>query len=326
MQALSRKKRYRLDCFFYKFEKIYPVKVQDLLAPYLYQHKKLTLPGIGTLELDPSVNVYELKDEALPAGSITFTADRNAVADDLFLTFLVENSGKMKILAQSDLDSFINNGLQLLNIGKPFQLNGIGLISRGSFGGFTFEQGTPSNHTGEAAGTHYVLKDRTREKPVEHQLDFSSEEKKSSRKPFIWLAGIVALGLIAWAVYLAIPPKNNPTELNDTEQANTDTVAVLPPVDTSTAATVTTDSSTTAPITDTTHFRLLVRQFSVLTAAEKKAEQMKTSGHQVEVISKDSATHLIILRVNKPLRDTGYVIDSLRKWYQWKATLYQEQN
>jgi hypothetical protein len=60
--------------------------------------------------------------------------------------------------------------------------------------------------------------------------------------------------------------------------------------------------------------------------AESKAAQMKSNGHQVQVITKDSVTHLVVLNVNKPLRDTTYVIDSLQKWYLWKATLYQEQN
>lgn len=303
------------------------MKVQDLLASYLYQHKTLTLPGIGTFELNPSVNVYELKDESWPPDTITFTPNRSAVADDSFLSFLVEHSGKMKILAQSDLESFINNGLQLLNIGKPFQLNGIGLISRGGQGGLSFEQGTPATHGSEGPGSHYVLKDRTKEKPVEHQLDFSSEERKSSRKPFLILAGILALALIGWAIYLAIPKKEQASTITEADETVTDTVAVVPPVDT-TAQTPTTPDSTVAvpPAADTSRFRLQIRQFTSLAAAESKAAQLKSSGHMVQVVTVDSSNHLLVLEVNKPLRDTTIVIDSLRKWYLWKATLYQANN
>lgn len=302
------------------------MKVQDLLAAYLYQHKSLTLPGIGSFELNPAVNVYELKDQNWPADTITFTANRSAVADDTFLAYLVEHSGKMKILAQSDLDSFINNGLQLLNIGKPFQLNGIGLISRGSQGGLSFEQGTPSTAGEEAVMQHYVLKDRTKEKPVDHQLDFSSEERKSSRTPFLILAGILALALIGWAIYLAIPKKETAAVVTEAEEALTDTAATLPPVDTSAVMPAPVDSTSVVPATDTVSFRLQIRRFSSLAAAESKAAQMKSNGHQVQVITKDSVTHMVVLNVNKPLRDTTYVIDSLQKWYLWKATLYQEQN
>jgi hypothetical protein len=303
------------------------VKVQDLLASYLYQHKTLTLPGIGTFELNPAVNVYELKDDNWPADTITFTPNRSAVADDSFLLYLVEHSGKMKILAQSDLDSFINNGLQLLNIGKPFQLNGIGLISRGGQGGLSFEQGSPATHGSEGPGSHYILKDRTKEKPVDHQLDFSSEERKSSRKPFLILAGILALALIGWAIYLAIPKKENAPAVTEADETVTDTVAVLPPADTTTQSQAVADSTTTTlPSVDTSRFRLQIRQFTSLAAAESKAAQMKSNGHAVQIVTVDSTNHLLVLEVNKPLRDTTYVIDSLRKWYLWKATLFQANN
>ncbi|HMP86541.1 MAG TPA: hypothetical protein PKE63_04645, partial [Lacibacter sp.] len=171
------------------------MKVQELLAPYLYQYKQLTLPGIGTFELDPSVNVSELKDENWPENTIRFSANAQAQADEAFLAYLVEHSGKMKILALSDLESYISNGLQLLNIGKPFQLRGIGLISKNSSGEFSFIQGTPAPEKGDVPGTSYVLKDRTRRQEEEKNLDFSSEERKSSRKPFLVIGILLALGL-----------------------------------------------------------------------------------------------------------------------------------
>ena len=96
------------------------MKIQDLLPQYLYQQKKLTLPTIGTFELNSAINVYELKEEGWPDNTITFSADRNALLSDELLAYIVQHTGKMKPLAISDLESHLSNGMQMLNIGKPF--------------------------------------------------------------------------------------------------------------------------------------------------------------------------------------------------------------
>ncbi|HMO32619.1 MAG TPA: hypothetical protein PKE07_06455 [Lacibacter sp.] len=306
------------------------MKVQELLAPYLYQYKQLTLPGIGTFELDPSVNVSELKDENWPENTIRFSANAQAQADEAFLAYLVEHSGKMKILALSDLESYISNGLQLLNIGKPFQLRGIGLISKNSSGEFSFIQGTPAPEKGDVPGTSYVLKDRTRRQEEEKNLDFSSEERKSSRKPFLVIGILLALGLIAWAIFLALPQKErneffedqptgsgaapaDTTSLLSEPQPATDTAVLPMPEPVPAAAPAAADTST--------GFRLLIQSFTGKEAAQAKFNNLKNRGHRVELQTPDSTRYLLVLLVNRPLQDTTYVRDSLKRWYLWNTKL-----
>ena len=171
------------------------MKVQDLLAEYLYQNKTLILPSIGSFELNSAINIYETKEESWPEDAITFTQNSNAAVEDHFVSYLVQHSGKMKPLALSDLDSYISNGVQLLNIGKPFTIKGIGALTKMG-NQLSFQQGHPVIEKSEQTTT-YVVKDRTRQKEEIKELNFDSETRKgSSRRLLIILASVVAPGLI----------------------------------------------------------------------------------------------------------------------------------
>lgn len=287
------------------------MKVQDLLAEYLYQNKTLILPSIGSFELNPAVNVYETKEDSWPEDAITFTQNNNAVADDNFVSYLVQHSGKMKPLALSDLDSYISNGIQFLNIGKPFTLKGIGALTK-TGNQLNFQQGRPVIEKTEQTTT-YVVKDRTRQKEEIKELNFDSETKKgNSRKLIIALASIIALLLIAVAIYLAIPKTETSANEEVKEEDTTSTTNI--PVDTAQKQKETV--VTTPPVTDSL-FHLLVFSYPDSVSANKRIANLKMRGFDVSLLAKDSAVN-VILHVKRPLADTTYVMDSLRKNYLWK--------
>lgn len=307
------------------------MKIQDLLPQYLYQQKKLTLPGLGTFELNSAINVYELKEEGWPENTITFLPNRNAVLSDELLAYIVEHTGKMKPLAISDLESHLGNGVQMINIGKPFPLKGIGSISKINNGDLVFQQGTPALEKIDSINTDHV-KDRTAEQDEINEIDFSHSPVPSSKKLIIGLAIAISVVLVAWVVYVAIPKKESTvTEEPQTEQQ--DTVAVTAPVTTDTTTAAKPDTTihpsdsikpvTTAPVTVAAGgtFQLVIQQFKSKAAAQQKLETLKQRGHNVELKMKDSSSYQILLTVNRPLSDTSYVKDSLKKWYLWKSYL-----
>ncbi len=289
------------------------MKIQDLLPQFLYQQKTLSLPGLGTFELDSTINVYELKEVGWPENTITFKLNRNAPITDEFLTYLVLHTGKMKSLALSDLESYLGNGVELLNIGKPFPLKGIGSITKTTQGNLVFQQGTPALEKIDSINTDHV-KDRTAEQDAINEIDFSSLPAKSSRKVILVFGVLLALALIGWLVYLVIP-KNKTT--NESQTVAADTVAVAQTNDS-------TSTSNTNPGTATavdTAFTLLLERFTNKASAHKKLETLKERGHNVVLEMKDSTHYNLLLQVNRPLADTTYVRDSLKKWYLWKTEL-----
>ncbi len=309
------------------------MKIQDILSQYLYKEKSLTLPGLGRFDLDPSVNVYELKEEGWPENTISFTQDRNAPLNDELLQFLVQQTGKMKPLAMSDLESYISTGLQLLNIGKPFPIKGVGSLTKTRDNQFQFEQGSPALEKIDSINTDHV-RDRTVVADGEEVIDFSHEERKSSKKPFIIFGSLVAVVLVGWGIYLYLQ-KMKPSEPEETvqneQQAAMDTVA--PVIDTmslamDTAQPATVDTTpvvtTPAPVQTTStagSFQLIVDQLKTKAAADRRVEALKIRGFDVSVNQKDSSTYRVVLQVNRPLTDSAYVMDSLRKFYLWKPRL-----
>lgn len=300
------------------FDKIYLVKVQDLLADYLYQNKTLTLPAIGSFELDPTINFSDIKEENWPPDAIRFHQNTSAVADEAFIAYLVKQSGKMKPLALSDLESYLSNGIQLLNIGKPFAFKGIGSLSR-SGSNFIFQQGHPVLDRLEQTDGSYFVKDRTNETEETKDLDFSHQAiKTNNRTTIISIVSIISLLVIAGAIYLALRKDETGTSENTTQTVDsslvantTDTTPVLQP---DTVALSKNDSS----------FQLLINNFNTSAAANARLQALLQRGHSVSLQVKDSNNYNILLTVNKPLSDTTYVIDSLKKMFLWKPQLVKQ--
>lgn len=307
------------------------MKIQDLLPQYLYQQKKLTLPGLGTFELNSAINVYELKEEGWPENTITFSPNRSATLSDELLAYIVQHTGKMKPLAFSDLESHLSNGVQMLNIGKPFPLKGIGSLTKINNGDLVFHQGTPALEKIDSINTDHV-KDRTAEQDEINEIDFTSAPEKSSKKMIIILASVLAVALIAWAIYLAMPKKQTAAVTEQDETTQQDTIAATPPAITDTTATKPDtaisrkpDSVVVAPapvtVAPSGTFQLVIQQYKSKAAAQQKFDVLKLRGHNVELKMKDSTRYQIILNVNRPLSDTTYVRDSLKRWYLWKSYL-----
>lgn len=305
------------------------MKIQEILSQYLYKEKSLTLPGLGRFDLNPSVNIYDLKEEGWPADTISFTTNRNAVADESLLQFLMQQTGKMKPLAMSDLESYVSNGMQLINIGKPFPIKGIGSINKTKDNQYVFEQGSPALEKIDSINTDHV-RDRTVLVEGEREIDFSHEERKSSKKPIIILGSIVALALVGWAVYLAMFRNKQPEpvepESNLTEQITpVDTTATQP----DTTAIIAQDSllpANTPSVIDTGSLKLVIETVSTKSKADARIAFHKTRGRELSLNMKDSSNYQLILQVQKSLSDSTKVKDSLRNWYGIKAQVLKPGN
>ncbi len=112
--------------------KIRNLKLSSVFAQYLYQHKKLNLPGIGSFDIDPSVSVPDVaeKSSADFGQYIHFTNKPVARPDEEFIDFIRVQTGKIRPLAESDLESYLSDGKLLLNIGKPFFIEGVGTLHK----------------------------------------------------------------------------------------------------------------------------------------------------------------------------------------------------
>ena len=139
--------------------------------------------------------------------------------------------------------------------------------------------------------------------------------------------------VVGWGVYLAIqkfktaeqePAVSEQQAAMDTIVPAVDTVSTA--VDTTQVATVDTTAVTPppAPVQNTASsgsFQLIVDQYKAKAAADRRVEALKIRGFDVSVNQKDSFIYRVVLQVNRPLADSAYVMDSLRKYYLWKPRL-----
>ena len=211
----------------------------------MYQTRKLDLPGIGSFTLDAGAVIPQESDRIgqQPASGISFKNANIPLPDDALVTYIKEHTGKMKSLAAADLDFYLTTGRQLLNIGKPFYLEGIGTLLKNKEGRLDF---TPGEYLipriDEPTGT-----DKSRNSYDEPPRDEPKANNVRQRQTLLLVLLIVGVVIVGWGGYY-LYQRNNYSEQSSSENKATvipEPPAAKPADTTATAATTTlkTDSS-----------------------------------------------------------------------------------
>jgi hypothetical protein len=182
------------------------VKIAPLLAHYLYTNKRLDLPGIGTFLLDNSVSVEQensKQSKSIELEGVTFESNTSIKepSEDL-IQYISTHSGRIKPLANADLDSYLWLALQFINIGKPYLIEGIGSLTKINSGGFDFVPGhvlteklkdivakEAENMASRAADDNYK------------NIFYSQKSKATWKKPVVVLLVFAGVVLAIWGGY-----------------------------------------------------------------------------------------------------------------------------
>lgn len=324
------------------------------MSQYLYQTRKLDLPGIGSFSLDAEAVIPQETDKIgqMPATGIQFKNVTIAVPDDALINFIKEHTGKMKSLAASDLDFFLTTGRQLLNIGKPFYLEGIGTLVKNKDGRLDFTPGeymvaridSPghsghSSHSGHSGAERNVTDEGPRDR----------EPRSSSDRQALLLiavvAGILIIGGGGYYLYkrnslpepaaekqaVVIPdttaPKPDATAGGNPSASDTGAKAAPPQ---STKAAATTPAATTpvpsapSPAAATVNVPIPpganLYRFVILTTENKhhalrRYNQLLGYKLNIKMDQKDSAWFKLYFPIAALARDTAYIKDSLSDTY-----------
>jgi hypothetical protein len=206
------------------------LKLPQLLSQFLYQTRKLDLPGIGSFTLDAGAVIPQESDRMgqIPASGITFKNANIATPDEALILFLKEHTGKMKSLVSADLDFYLTTGRQLLNIGKMFYLEGIGTLVKTKEGKLDF---TP--------GDYMVAKiedpNAERKSTSFDEAPRVQEPGSSNSRQMLLLIGLIGgLIVIGWGgyylykrnTYVEPTADNKATVISESAASRTDTTAV----------------------------------------------------------------------------------------------------
>lgn len=178
------------------------MKISPLLAQFLFSNKQLSLSGLGRFLLDD-------------AGGINFQHDISVREDAELVSFIAENTGKMKSLVASDLESNLELARQFLNIGKPYLFEGIGTLSKNKFGTIEFVQSNSAQEKNrDTSGEGRDKTSTTENSFTDYEEMFSPRKPKppATKRILPWLVAIAGLSLAVYGGYLVYTKTKNKNE------------------------------------------------------------------------------------------------------------------
>ncbi|MFI5185764.1 MAG: hypothetical protein ACHQF0_03520 [Chitinophagales bacterium] len=288
------------------------MKLAPLLAQYLYEQKKLELAGIGTFLLDPSARINT--DAQHASEGISFEYHNSVKEDDRLINYISGETGKMRTLASSDLNSYLELAREFLNIGKPFQIEGIGTLVK--------------NRNGELEFTaDHILIDKVKETGIKElsatsisddslttyeTLKPHTEKSTGLKKIFLGFLVIATILLIVWLgyrTYKTNSPKNNEKEQATESVPVSDTTKYISPAKDTVV-------SVKRPEIKTTNGNY---RFVVEVANKKRAfyryNILKKGNIPIQISTNDSVTYKLFFTLAATPADTARITDSLTIWY-----------
>lgn len=288
------------------------MKFDDLLAQYLYEKKSLQLQGIGTFELDKNVSLPNDQDKQVyyPIEGLTFIYNTKDVTNEDLVTFLVKKLGKIQPLVRSDLDSYLSNIKQFINIGKPYTIEGIGTLHKNNQGTYEF---TPGNFL--------PVKEELSPKREsgEHSIHPSERKTKRSgsggRKAFalalLIIAALAVLAGIGWGVYTFFLT-------DDAIETNTPVVTEQV-IDSTLTDTVPQGSVIVMPASDSTTYKMIIETTPLISRVKIRTAFLQKEGMMVGVDTlqtNNSKKYQLYIPIKALPGDTTRLKDSLFRIFE----------
>lgn len=275
------------------------------------------MPGLGSFYASGSPTPGDADNP--PTLNIRYEHGNVKQADDQLIDFIKQKTGKIKPLALADLDSYIESGLQLLNIGKPFYIEGIGTVMRGKEGTWDFV-------ARELAAREENTPDR-RERPDTSDRKksvFDDEKYAPSTNP--WQKIIVAALILGGLAIVVLGGYYLYTQNND--KANIQQ-PLIPQADSSTN----TIDSLSAPLKDTAQsmasfaavqggaFKFVLETTNSKRRALRRFEQLKSYMLPIKMETQDSVSYKLYFLIPSTPADTSRIKDSLSRYYLSKVKI-----
>lgn len=297
------------------------MKLSILLAQYFYQHKQLNLPSIGSFSLDAAVSVPDQNDKNFREflKYVQFKQQPVAKADDTLIDYIRAHTGKIRPLAESDLESYLADGKLLLNIGKPFHIEGIGSLHKNKLGIYEFIAGEPSLERMEVISepreTERTAASSSNKKKSAFDESYSRIEAHNNRRKSLLIGTlvVVALAVIIWGGYVLYNNNDGKELSTPAQQAVQDTTTPAP--DTTAKAPV--DSSSLAPASalPAGSYKFIFETTTKKARALKRHAFLLPLNKDIKLETTDSLTYNITVILPATPADTIRLKDSLNAWY-----------
>jgi hypothetical protein len=291
------------------------VKFDDQLAAYLYENKTLKLEGIGIFTLAGNVSVPHENEKEIyyPIEGLSFNYNPKSDIDETLITFLVKKLGKIQPLVRSDLESYLSNIKQFINLGKPYTIEGIGTLSKNNQGTYEF---TPGNFL--------PVKEELNPRRENAEHNYPVRSQGSAGKIFvvilIVIAALAVLGGIGWGVSNLLAKQRANVNQETQTQGYSDTI---PQPDTNTATTTdaqppATSAQPAVETGDSVRYKMIFEITRLKERAINRTRQLNTLRSRTTydtIRVNDSLRYRLFLPVRIRPIDTVRYKDSLRIFF-----------
>jgi hypothetical protein len=198
------------------------LKISPLIGKYLQENKSLTLEGFGRFYLEQNPANAEIAEKHSVSSLVHYEYLPAAPTDPDFINYIIKETGKIRPLAIADLETFISLAKQLLNISKPFVIDGVGTLTKNTPGTYDFIPGNYEpmriNTDNERDKKLRQAKEVNRESEIRYSKNYE-DSKEGDRKGILKkvLGAVTLLLLVAgagWAIYYFVFKKGNKTAGN----------------------------------------------------------------------------------------------------------------
>lgn len=283
------------------------------------------MPGIGIFSLDDSIVIPDMADKNFRdfLQHIKFNQTNVLRAEDGLIEFIRTHTGKIKPLAESDLESFVSDGKLMLNIGKPFHIEGIGTLLKNRNGVYEFTPGEPSLERMEAAKPVQKERERDNTLPAKKSVfdeDYYPHESKGigSRKLLIVAGLIIGLAIVIWGGYSLYNSKvdNAGAVVSDTNILKADSAALQQQADSTARAQQIADSLQAANSLAPGSYKFIFESTASKKRALRRHLQVSDISPRIKLESTpDSSSFRIFVVLPATAADTTRLKDSLNAWY-----------
>ncbi|MBS1731108.1 MAG: hypothetical protein JSS67_10075 [Bacteroidetes bacterium] len=286
-------------------------KYDEYLVQYLETERTLSLHKIGTFFKKGSA-FYNESTHEIQDGETQFSMDKKTLTSPGLIEFIASLTGKNATLISSDMESYLDEGRQFINIGDSFSIEGIGSINKNNSGAYIFNAGPP---------IHLKIK-QEKEKNIhenEHRSYYTAQKKKSSNKGFMMFFAFFILLLVlagmGWGIYKLY---------FENEQAVSSNTSVLPVVDsTQTKMPTATDTlkiNKPVILSDTSTYMFVFEETPSRERAVTRTAKLHDFGNPAlyDSIQENGKIiyRLYLLQKTKTIADTSRIRDSIFRYFQ----------
>lgn len=314
------------------------LKIAALLTNYLYERKKLIIPGIGYFSLDPSLEVPDPADKNFVQFlyNIQFQEDTTLQLDEELIDYIRQLTGKIRPLAKADFESYLSDCKLILNIGKPLFMEGIGTIQKNKRGQYSFIAGEVSTEKVESFPAEKPS-ERNGERKFLYNSEYTSQDNNdNTRKILIGAAIIVGLIIIIWGGYQLYNwsvSKAAEIVIQDDKTEESQTGDSIIPMKTSDTASSIQSKPVTAsqPPKDTSkpivaagpqgNYKFVLQVTRLRSIAEANYSKIKPGRPDLQIVQKKDSSFMIFLYKSCSVADTQKVKQELNNWYWGKKEM-----